>query len=407
MLNQSEALTIHYQKALVIKPDNAKVHSELGKLYDFQGKFEEAIYHYIQAIRFNPNNLQPYWGLKFSLISMNWFKRSIDCSLLDKGIDILRSTVQNQLVSSLAYRTLGDLLTQKGRIEEAISCYQTASYKHLILSKPELAEKDWKLNQKRNPDFLILGFPRSGTTSLYLYLTYHPQILPAVDKELYFFTSFFDRGIDWYLAHFPPIANGVDYLTGEATPCYIDSPEVAMRVSELFPNIKLIVLLRNPVERAVSAVYLHKPPGFNSAQLVQSIADGLGKARMLISSVPDALSIERSSVVNCGLDHRGIASTHYLLSSLYIFYLKEWLTIFPKNQLLIINSKDFFSNPSKTMKEVYGFLNIPDYQLATYDSHASGIRPLIPNDLRRQLAEFYRPYNEQLEEYLGMKFNWD
>ena len=59
------------------------------------------------------------------------------------------------------------------------------------------------------------------------------------------------------------------------------------------------------------------------------------------------------------------------------------------------------------MKEVHGFLNIPNYQLATYDSYASGTRPLIPHDLRCQLAEFYRPYNQQLEEYLGMKFNWE
>jgi len=290
-------------------------------------------------------------------------------------IDTLRSIVQNQPDFFLAYRTLGDLLTQKGIIEEAISHYRTATYKHLILSKPALAEKDWKLDRKRNPDFLILGFMRSGTTSLYAYLSYHPQILPASDKELHFFTTFFDRGIDWYLSHFPPIADGADYLTGEATPLYINSPGVANKVFELFPTIKLIVLLRNPVERVISAISLHKPPGFNSVQLVQGLTDGLDKARTLIGNVPDALPIENSSIVNCGLDHQGIASTHYLLSGLYIFYLKEWLTIFPKNQLLIINSKDFFGNPSSTMKEVYGFLNIPNYQLATYDSYASGTRP--------------------------------
>jgi len=407
MKNQSEELIAHYQKALVIKPNNAKVHSELGKLYDFQGNFEEATYHYIQAIQFNPANLLSYWNLKYALIAINWFGRTVDRSLLDKGIDTLRSIVQNQPDFFLPYRTLGDLLTQKGAIEEAISCYKTASYKYLVLSKPELAEKDWNPDQKRNPNFLILGFMRSGTTSLYAYLTCHPQIIPASDKELHFFTNFFDRGIEWYLSHFSPIADGVDYLTGEATPTYINSPGVANKVFELFPTIKLIVLLRNPVDRVISAISLHKPPGFNSAQLVQGITDGLDKAQTLINSMPDALAIENSSVVNCDLDHRGVASTYHLLSGLYIFHIKEWLTIFPKNQLLMINSKDFFSNPSKTMKEVHGFLNIPNYQLATYDSYALGTRSLIPDELRRQLVEFYRPYNEQLEEYLGMKFNWE
>ncbi|MBN3958895.1 MAG: sulfotransferase domain-containing protein [Nostoc sp. NMS8] len=93
---------------------------------------------------------------------------------------------------------------------------------------------------------------KAGTSSLYYYLYQHPQILPASDKELHFFNKYFDLGVDWYLAHFPPLPVEEGFLTGEATPWYLGSYEVEKRVFQLFPKIKLIAILRNPVTRAIS-----------------------------------------------------------------------------------------------------------------------------------------------------------
>lgn len=285
MVDNVENLIAHYQKALLIKPDSASIHNELGKLYAFQGKHESVPYHYIKSIEFAPNCFQTYWNLKFSLISLSWYGKTVDSILLNQGIEILRTVTQNQPNFPFAYAVLGDLLTQTGSKQEAIDCYQIASRKQVLLSRPDLASKSWNLKQKSQPNFLILGFMICGTSSLYDYLIAHPQVLPAVDKELWFFTHFFDQGRDWYLAHFPSIANGVSYLTGEATPLYINFPDTAIRVLDLFPEMKFIVLLRNPVERAISAIYLGKPPSLKHIQLEHNIIDGLEKAESMVSTL--------------------------------------------------------------------------------------------------------------------------
>ena len=83
------------------------------------------------------------------------------------------------------------------------------------------------------------------------------------------------------------------------------------------------------------------------------------------------------------------------------------MTVFPKEQILILKSEEFYSNPSATMKQVHRFLNLPDYQLTEYRNYNPGSYSLISDKLRQQLVEFFHPYNQELEEYLGMEFNWE
>lgn len=407
MVDNVENLIAHYQKALLIKPDSAVIHSELGKLYAFQGRYENVPYHYIKAIESDPSCFQTYWNLKFSLISLIWYGEKVDLGLLNQEIETLRSVIQNQPNFPFAYAILGDLLTQKGSQQEAIDCYQTASHNQILLSRPDLANRTVTSNQKSQPSFLILGFMRCGTSSLYDYLLAHPQVLPAVDKELWFFTHFFDQGIDWYLAHFPSIADGVNYFTGEATSMYINAPDAATKVLDLFPEMKLTILLRNPVERVISAIYLQRPPSLRHIQLEHHIVDGLEKAESMVKNLSEVSLLESSSIMNCGLGHQGMVSVSHLLNGLYILYLKRWLTIFPKNQFLILKSETLFKDPSITMNQVHNFLKLSDYQLTNYRNSNPGTYPSVSNDLRRRIAAFYQPYNQQLEDYLGMKFDWE
>ena len=97
----------------------------------------------------------------------------------------------------------------------------------------------------------------------------------------------------------------------------------------------------------------------------------------------------------------------YVTYSIYLYFLKEWLTVFPRGQILILKSEDLFFNPATTLKRVYDFLGLPDSPQTEYRNYNPGSYPQISDHLRRQLAEFFRPYNRQLEDYLGMKFNWE
>src|SRR5947209_2592633 len=101
------------------------------------------------------------------------------------------------------------------------------------------------------PGFLIIGAQRCGTTSLYDDLVKHPSIATASQKEIHFFDLNFQKGIDWYQAQFPGLGQK-GFITGEASPYYIFHPLAPKRILAAAPEIKLIVMLRNPVNRAYS-----------------------------------------------------------------------------------------------------------------------------------------------------------
>ena len=115
------------------------------------------------------------------------------------------------------------------------------------------------------PDFIIIGTQKGGTTSLYRYLIEHPCVAPIYIKEPHFFDIYFYKGLQWYRAHFPTAVEKYyarhiqkhDLITGEASPYYLFHPQAARRVAKTLPKARLIVLLRNPIDRAYSQ-YQHQ-----------------------------------------------------------------------------------------------------------------------------------------------------
>ena len=104
--------------------------------------------------------------------------------------------------------------------------------------------------ERRLPDFLIIGAQKCGTSSMFAYLNQHPQMkLPDV-KEIHFFDLNYSNGLDWYTSHFPPASLSHRMVTGEASPYYLFHPHVPERVRLHCPDVKLVVMLRNPVDRA-------------------------------------------------------------------------------------------------------------------------------------------------------------
>src|SRR5690349_3699828 len=130
------------------------------------------------------------------------------------------------------------------------------------------------------PDFLIIGAQRGGTTSLYNYLQAHPNIHSASIKEVHFFDRKFQKGVHWYRAHFPMRLTKVyagrfrheGFVTGEASPAYLFHPQVPERIARLLPRVKLIVLLRNPVDRAYSQYYHTLQLGYETLTFEEAIA---------------------------------------------------------------------------------------------------------------------------------------
>ncbi|XZN91800.1 MAG: tetratricopeptide repeat protein [Microcoleus sp.] len=365
------------------KPDDCFSYYNLGAVLTHQKKWNEAAESFLQAIKINPDF---YWWFYYNL-----WEVVVKQNKLEEVASLYRGFVESHPEAFWHYLNLGEALTRQGKIEEAIGCYQTVSYRQTfssIISK-ETGKMPVPQNTVKCPNFIIIGSQRCGTTSLYTYLAQHPQILTPIKKEMDFFSWHFDRGIDWYLAHFPPMPAGEQFLTGEASPSYFDSLAAPERLYSAFPEVKLIVLLRNPVDRAISQFYRLTELNWEGRSFDRAISDEIAR-----------LAQNPAYII-------GEEPGNYLARGRYIEFIKNWLAFFPKSQLLILRSEDFYANAATTVLQVLDFLDLPEYQLPEYPNANPGSYQPISDSVRDWLSDYFRPYNQELEEYLGRKFNWE
>ncbi|MBE9040822.1 sulfotransferase domain-containing protein [Oscillatoriales cyanobacterium LEGE 11467] len=245
------------------------------------------------------------------------------------------------------------------------------------------------------PDFLIIGAQKCGTTSLYCYLAQHPQIITVPHKEVHFFDLNYDRGLDWYGAHFPP--SGLPgAIAGEASPYYLFHPQVPARVYQHFPQIKLIVLLRNPVDRALSQYHHEVKLGFEQLPLEEAIA-----------REPERLQGE---VEKLSTDPTYYSYNHqhytYLSRGRYLEQLQRWRIYFPPEQFLILKTEDLHDRPDETLARVLAFLQLPIVDLPTYLSYNAGSYPRAIESVKQDLTDYFREPNQQLWKYLQQDFDW-
>jgi hypothetical protein len=248
------------------------------------------------------------------------------------------------------------------------------------------------------PDFLIIGAQRGGTTSLHRYLCAHPGVLPATKKEIRFFDLNFARGLDWYRAHFPLQAARFfrpgRVVTGEATPYYLYHPAAPHRAREVAPGVRLLALLRNPVDRAVSHYHLEIRAGHEDLPFQAALERELEK-----QAAGQAPEDEETS-----LTHR---RQSYLSRGVYADQLQRWMSAFPREQLLVLSSERFYAEPAAVIEEALAFVGLPLRHPAEYRRYNDGgYAPLEPG-ARRRLVDYFAPHNERLYELLGERFDWD
>ncbi|MEZ4681887.1 MAG: sulfotransferase [Caldilineaceae bacterium] len=189
------------------------------------------------------------------------------------------------------------------------------------------------------PNFLIIGAMRSGTTSLSHYLKSHPSIFLSAQKEIHYFDFNYDKGEGWYRQQF---ANASGYpAVGEATQTYMYDMEATVRMAKLLPYARLLVILRNPRERTYSH-YWH--------------SHMRGKEKL---SLRDALNDELYGASR-DTDKRIRYARSYLERSRYINQLLNVCQYYSKDALHVLLLDDLKAQPSETLRSVYRFLEIDD-----------------------------------------------
>jgi hypothetical protein len=258
---------------------------------------------------------------------------------------------------------------------------------------------------RMTPDFLIVGAQRCGTTSLYRTLVEHPCVLPAVlHKGVHYFDTAYTRSPRWYRAHFPLESTarrtaqrtGSPALTGEASPYYMFHPAAPGRIARDLPDVRLVALLRDPVERAYSAHTHERARGFETLSFEEALAaedDRLTGAETRLLAEPGYVS-------------RAHQHQAYLGRGRYVEQLERMAALVGRERLLVLDADDFFADPHAGLAEVLRFLQLPDWRPAHVQRRNARPRSPMPATLRTRLEDELAPWDERLAAWWGRTPSW-
>jgi hypothetical protein len=237
------------------------------------------------------------------------------------------------------------------------------------------------------PSFVIIGAQRSGTSSLYQWLCTHPAVLPTADPEVHYFDDSYGRGRRWYRAQFPLRAPG--RTTGESTPFMLFHPLAPGRVVRDLPDTtKFIVVLRDPVQRALSHYWYTRARGLEDEPLARALdlekARTRGEMQRLLDGEPSP-ALHRFS---------------YVARGEYAPQLRRWFDTVGSQRVLVLESERLFSQQSQ--RDVTDFLRLPAHPTSfPWANQAARTDGRDPEDVVARLREHFAPYNGELFELLG------
>lgn len=251
--------------------------------------------------------------------------------------------------------------------------------------------------QLRFPDFLIAGAPRAGTTWLYHLLDRHPEVYMAkpVRPEPKFFLvdELYERGMEYYARTW--FSQETDTkVAGEKSTNYLENRVVAQRIYTHLPQVKLIFMLRKPVERAFSNYCWSRMHGLEDADFATAIALEEQRQR----DIPERWRYARPHA--------------YFSRGLYAEMLRPYFALFPREHILCLRYEDISEQPEQLAERLYGFLGIhprPEDARALGRINAAPREHLaIPPSLGASLRERYAEPNRQLAQLLGPSFQlWE
>jgi len=255
------------------------------------------------------------------------------------------------------------------------------------------------------PGFLIVGGQRCGTTSMTRALREHPSVFgAAMHLEVHYFDGAYDRGLAWYRSHFPLRASarlatraaGASPVAFESSPYYMFHPLAAERISRDLPGVKLLVLLRDPVERANSGHAHETFLGFETETFERALEREPARLEGEVERIlADPAYISRS--------HQHHA---YRARGEYAWQLERLERIFGRERIHVVDSDAFFADPGPAYDGVLEFLGLPRSGHPVFKRRNSRSRAPMTGAVRAALEEHYQPHDERLARWLGYEPRW-
>ncbi|NYH88735.1 hypothetical protein F4554_001373 [Actinopolymorpha rutila] len=266
------------------------------------------------------------------------------------------------------------------------------------------------------PSFLVVGGQRCGTTALHRALIAHPVVAgPVLHKGVNYFDLGYHRGPEWYRGHFPlrvtarrraagahlPVpgsASGApEPQAMESSGYYLYHPLALPRIRQDLPDVRLIVMLRDPVERAYSAYKHGLARGFETEPTFEGALE-LEESRL--AGEEQRLRTDPSYVSH---SHRHHA---YLTRGRYVEQLRRLYDVFDPGQVHVVASEDFSTRPEPVFAGILDFLGLPAWRPASFERYNARPGKPLPEPLRRRLDDHFAPYDEELAQLLGHPPVW-
>ncbi len=255
-------------------------------------------------------------------------------------------------------------------------------------------------NWRSLPTFVIVGAQRAGTTSLYKYLAEHPDVgRVRLGKGVHYFDTNADESLDWYRAHFPldparvPLKRRPTQV-GEGSPYYMFHPECPRRIDEALPGVKVIAILRDPIERAHSQWAHEFARGYETLEFEAALDaedERLAGTEGLLAQ-PDGRSFEHQ--------HHS-----YVARGQYADQVERLWKVFGRDRVLILSSNELFGDPASAYATTLSFLGLAPHD-ANYEVHNARSYSKISPEVEARLAERFAASNERLVSMLGPAFDF-
>jgi tetratricopeptide (TPR) repeat protein len=412
---QPEAAAEHFGRSVTLDPKACCSHQGLGQALVLLGRLSEAKTAFRRGLDACPGHGWLSYHLAQLLIAEGQHAEALDL-LIETGLNeaadpppvlpsapvpargpqatqariaALRKVVERFPEHADYTFVLTRLLSALGDYAQARAALDALRLRQWQHAKPGLAPDP----AGPTPAFLIIGQGKAGTTSLAAYLCQHPLVLPALIKEVRYWSDSPAASMPWYRTHFPPIPAGSGLITGDASPQYLVDTRIPAQVARDCPDVKLIVLLRDPIARAYSAYRMHQRIGRETRRWEDVVDTEL-------AAVP-LCPLQREDI---RLQDDGSAPEGYLVRSAVLPFLRCWLAHFPPERFLILQHDDLCRNAATTVRRVYRFLDLPDFVPDCAERHNVGqYQPMSP-ETRRRLEDWFAPHQQALAAFLTERF---
>ncbi|KAH8315480.1 hypothetical protein KR074_004334, partial [Drosophila pseudoananassae] len=344
-----------------------------------------------------------YFSYSFNACLLASISRSLQQSNL-RNLLALTSTARNDSSDTGNSSSSNNTSSTNASTSVATNAPQAQSVTSSLDGAPkyQLLRQQGLRPSRHLPDTLIIGVKKSGTRALLEFIRLHPDVR-AAGSEVHFFDRHYQRGLRWYRHHMPYTIEG--QITMEKTPSYFVTKEVPQRVYHMNPATKLLIVVRDPVTRAIS--------DYTQAA----------------SKKADMKRFEQLAFIN---GTYSVVDTNWgpVKIGVYARYLERWLLCFPLSQLLFISGERLIMDPAYEIGRVQDFLGLKRVvtEKHFYFNATKGFPCLFKSEARstphclgktkgrnhphidpaaiERLREFYRPFNNKFYQLTGINFAW-